>query len=215
MIHFRLVLIASLTAFAAGSSSHGKPVLYQLTFDVLPPPSGNGTELHGAHMELAIQFDAAQLSPTSDATVGSPAVRITEWPTTTTTAKLKVTDSAAADGVYENPAFLFGGWRFSGNFQGGRLKFPIIDFAKDDFSIRIMDVEAEFGLGYFPDPSITLYPTAFPANAVLWNAADLVTSSNRHTSTNFSGFAVGVPEPSVFAIAAPSLFAVSAIRRRR
>lgn len=215
MTLIRALFFALVAALIASSPSFGTPIEYHLAFDVLPPPSGNGTELHGAHMELDIQFDAAQLSPTSDMSIGSPPFRLTEWPTTNTTSTLTVTNSAAADGVYTNPSFLFGGWRLTGNTQGGDISFPTLDFSKNGFLIRILSMAAAFGPGHYPDPTATLYPQPFvPADVKSWNAPDLVSSTNRHITSGITASAVVVPEPSAFAIAATSLFALSAIRRR-
>jgi hypothetical protein len=177
--------------------------------------------LTGAHLGIIYRWDFTSLTPTSDESGGPLYDWLTSWPTSNTTAVATISGIGPNDGEYPATVSHAGEWRFFDNVadEDGRdeVQFPNVEFAFNGGTVEVIAPRVLF-LDLFRQASNPITPQKFNrfSGRGISTPEFWTTDPDRHGEfANVIAWAITVPEPSAFAVAATSLFAVSAIRRRR
>lgn len=214
----------------------GKPIEYHVSMTF----SSLGTEptyskLLGARLHTVFRFDAEKLMGWSANRSYTP---IANWITDWDGRKSTVSAAISGAGEYDGPKYAeiqpFSGnnWSLRDNVasKGGKdeIRFPIIFIHFDGDVLQITSLRATVDDLFQGNRLTVMHPKAFTSDMVSWVDPPAYAASSLPASpelgdittifgvmTDVSGFAVFIPEPSAFAVAATSLIGLSAIRRRQ
>ena len=204
-----LALLVASSTVVVTAKANASPIKFNMTFS---PSVGPASPLFGGVFSLDLTLNPDTLTPTT--TSGGYPI-ITDWPASNTSAVLTITGTAALNGVYPGAASPGARWQLARTLSIDHVEFPIVSFEANGNTFRIQETWTTLPTNTWSF-STHLYPIPFQSSQVIAiNRPDLFFNSSRYDTQVSSSSAVAIPEPPAIALAAWSLVAAGAHRRRR
>lgn len=191
---------------------------YQLTVG----DNGSGTPhpiFTGAQLDVTISLDTSNLVPVADGPGTTSFHWKTEWGSPASVATIKLTGTAAHDGVYPANIFNVFPWVMLDDYyigQSDAIVFPPISIQTGGGEIGLAALRVHLPNTYFQPGESTLYPVPFRRSDALWSDPTIWTSNplmNCAVDGEITG--VGVPEPTTIVTSVGASAALLPLRRRK
>lgn len=175
----------------------------------------------GAQLDVTVSIDTASLAPIADTSQINQYTWHTQWPSSNAIATVKLTGTAAHDGVYPATvatAFPFDMYDNDSFGKYDRIGFPPITMETGSGGIGLSGLQATLPNTYFQPGNSTLHPHPFSANEAKWSGVTIGTSNpfmRCGAAGGVTGFATAVPEPSAAAFVSGVIACLAALRRRK